>query len=269
MKRTTLMAALTGAAVLLAGCSSTSGTAAPASTSSSATSSATVMSSSSAPASAASSMSAPVSPAASGSAPASQPASSEMTSSGTASSDTASSETASSEGAAATNTPVSTSTVGDATGALDAPSTAWFSAFCGGVAPIVTGATSLTSLSGSASSAASQKKIATLFTTMGTSLTKTAADLKALPAPTFAGGAAFAARVEAAFAKAGPALAAGGKKITADPSQADATASGLADSMTAAVAPLQDLDSLKLTPATQAAIEKIPACATVAKAATG
>ncbi len=272
MKRNRLMAAVTGAAVLLAGCSSTSGTAAsatPSTSNAAATSSSSMssssMSSSMAPASSMSSSMAPVSSMASSEEPTSSPEQS-ASSSGTASSSVS---VASSEDTGSSTSTPPTTTVGNQKAGLDETSTKWFDAFCTGVAPVVTGGKELTKMS-SSSSAATQKKTLELFETLGTSLTKTSDTLKGLPAPTFSGGDAFAAKVVKAFGTAGPALSAAAKKIAASPSTPDASAmSSLTESLEKATAPLNDLGSLKLTAATQADFLKIPSCAAVQKAATG
>lgn len=267
MKRTILMAALTGAAVLLAGCSSTSGTATPATSSSSsaaATSSSAMSSASSSMAPASSASMSPASSASSSEAPASSPESS------ASSSETASSSlSSSSSGDTSSSSAPPTTTVGDQTEGLDAQTKAWFTTFCEGTEPVLTGAKSLTDMGGSSDSAASEKKLVSLFETLGTTMTKTSAKLKNLPAPTFSGGAAFAGKVVTAYGSAGPQLTAAAKKIAADPSSLQSASGALTTELEKAVAPLQDLGSLKLTAATQAGIEKIPACAAVQKAATG
>jgi len=107
------------------------------------------------------------------------------------------------------------------------------------------------------------EKLVLLFGALGTPMTKTAASLKKLPPPTFPGGQAFATKVESAFGTAGPAISEQARKIAADPSTLTSSVGGMTDSMTQAVAPLEELGSLKLTPATENAIENLPACAKV------
>lgn len=267
MKRISLMATL-GAAVLLAGCSSTSGTAV-ANTSAAIASSATssVVSSapavvSSAPVSAAPVSAAPVSgaPGSSGPAGSSSPEPSGAVPSG---------DSASSGKAAPT-------TVGDANRSLDAPSAAWFSTFCGGFAPVVTLAqtagTSIAAQAGDPTKA--QTAIVNLYSSFGTAFTDTASKLKSLPPPTFDGGPAFATKVVTALQKAGPAFTTNAAKIkaldvTKDPAAFGTAMSSLSSDMTSALAPLQDLGSLKLTAQTQSAFEALPACAKLKAAAGG
>ncbi len=269
MKRVTLMAAVAGAAVLLVGCSSTSGTATTAGTVSSVGSSSVAASQP-----ATSPASSPGTP----SAPASSPAAAGVASSAAPGSPAASVGTAGSTPAVAeapTVSPVVTSsvtrpaptTVGGTSRALDAQSTAWFTAFCGGMSPVL----ELSQSVGSAGtgSAAAQKKVVTLFGTLGSSLTRTAATLKSLPPPTFTGGPAFATKVITAFGASGPAITNEAKKIAADPSSLTSSMGGLTDSLTTAVQPLEELGTLKLTPQTQAAIEALPACAKVQSLAGG
>ncbi len=247
MKRTSsLVAALTGAALLIASCSSTSGTATPGSSTSS--------SAAAAPSSVSSAASSASSSVASSEESTSAPAPSE--SSGPVSSQSADSSVSES---------VPDTTVGNESGGLDAQSAAWFTAFCGGLAPVLTASGSLQTLGSSAGSdpTAAIKKLVALFAALGTSMTKTAATLKTLPPPTFEGGDAFATKVVTAFGSAGPAITDEAKKIAADPSTLTSSMGGLTDSMTKAVAPLEELGSLKLTPATQNAIENLPACAKV------
>ena len=275
MKRTTLMAALTGAAVLLAGCSSTSGTATPASTSSSsaaATSSSAMssMSSSMAPSSSAAVSEAPSSDASS-SAPESSASSSEVASgpesTGAESSD---SETASST---SSSSKAPTTTVGDSSEGLDVKSAAWFTEFCGGLQPLGSIAQDAGAISGS-DQAAAQKALVNLYDKIGSSFTATAAKLKPLPPPSFSGGDAFATKVVKALETSGPTFSADAKKLAAidvkkDPAAFSKAIEGISKDLGTATGPLNDLNSLKLTPQTQAAFEKLPACAKLKSAATG
>jgi hypothetical protein len=243
MKRTTtLIAALTGAAVLLAGCSSTSGTATVAVSS-------TSILPSSAASSSASSLAAPSSAPTPGSSDNSEPSVSESSVPGSA----------------------PDTTVGDASGGLDAQSADWFTAFCGGLAPALTASGSLTALGSGAASdpTAAVKKLVVVFGALGASMTKTAATLKDMSPPTFPGGKDFASKVVAAFAAEGPAITAAAKKIAADPSSLASSAGGLSDLMAKAVGPGEDLSALKLTAATQNAIKQLPACAKVMSLAGG
>ena len=280
MKRTTLMAALTGAAVLLVGCSSTSGTATPASTSSSsaaATSSSAMssMSSSMAPSSSAAVSEAPSSDASS-SAPESSASSSEVAS-GPESSGPESSGAESSDSETADSTSSSskapTTTVGDSSEGLDVKSAAWFTEFCGGLQPLGSIAQDAGAISGS-DQAAAQKALVNLYDKIGSSFTATAAKLKPLPPPSFSGGDAFATKVVKALETSGPTFSADAKKLAAidvkkDPAAFSKAIEGISKDLGTATGPLNDLNSLKLTPQTQAAFEKLPACAKLKSAATG
>lgn len=267
MKRISLMAAL-GAAVLLAGCSSTSGTATAntsASTASSAASSAPAVASS------ASQSSAPSSEAAS-SAASSAPVSSGPATSGS----TAASAASPSSGQDTSSSKTATTTVGDSSGSLDAASAAWFSTFCTGFTPVVTlGKSAGSSIAAQATNPAkAQAAIVDLYQTFGRSFTDTAAKLKDLAPPTFNGGPAFASKVVTALQTAGPVFTANAAKlkaidVTKDPSSFSTALSGLSTTMTTALGPLQDLGSLKLTPQTQAAFEALPACAKLKTASGG
>ncbi len=246
MKRTTtLTAALTGVAVLLAGCSSTSGTPTAASSGITATSDA-VSSSEATSTEVSSSVAAPES------SDAGAPPVGEST------------ESSAPRSAAAT-------TVGDASGDLDEQTAAWFTAFCGGLEPAMAVSGSLSALGSGAGAdpTAAVKKIVAVFGALGESMTKTAATLKDMPPPTFAGGKDFATKVVTAFAAEGPAITEAAKKIAADPSKLATSAGGLSDLITKATAPGGDLSSLKLTDATQNAIKKLPACAKVMSQAGG
>lgn len=273
MKRTTLMAALTGAAVLLAGCSSTSGTATPASTSSAAVTSSSSMSSSAMSSAMAPASQAPASSAAasvtepSSSAPASDAPSSEATMS---SEDTASSAASTLSSASTSKAPT---TVGNTSGGLDVASAAWFSAFCGGLQPVADIAKDAGKITGSDQTAA-QKSLVNLYSKIGSSFTATAAKLKPLPPPTFSGGEAFATKVVSALGSSGPTFSANAKKLAAidvkkDPAAFGKALEGVSKDLGAATGPLTDLNSLKLTPQTQAAYEKLPACAKLKAGATG
>lgn len=284
MKRTTLMAALTGAAVLLAGCSSTSGTAAPASSSGAAVTSSSSMSSSAMTSGSMSSSMAPASQASSSEAPASSaaasitepansaPASGAPSSAATTSSEDSSSDTASSA-ASTPSVSKAPTTVGNTSGGLDVKSAAWFSEFCGGLQPVADIAKQAGSIGGS-DQAAAQKSLVSLYSKIGSSFTATAAKLKPLPAPTFSGGQAFATKVVSALGTSGPTFSADAKKLAAinvktNPDAFAKALEGVSKDLGTATGPLQDLNSLKLTPQTQAAYEKLPACAKLKAGVTG
>ncbi|SDO90121.1 hypothetical protein SAMN04515671_2300 [Nakamurella panacisegetis] len=260
MKRTSWLAAILGAGLLLAGCSSTGGTA-----------TANTSSASSAAASSAAAPSSGAAPSSSAEAPSSAPASSAAASSGAPASGSA--ETSGSSSASeATTAP--TTTVGDNSSSLDAQTSAWFSAFCTGFTPVVDLTSDPSSLASSATDLAkAQKALVDFYSKLGSAFTDTADKLKGLPAPTFNGGPEFASKVVIALTKAGPAFTTEAKKLAAidvskDPSALSSALTGLSGSMTTALQPLQDLSSLKLTPQTLAGFEAIPACAAL-KAKTG
>lgn len=257
MKRISLTAAL-GAALLLAGCSSTSGTA-------TANTSSTV--SSTAPSTSSSPDSPAVSAGSSVSAPAGSAASSAPESSGGA---------VASSGVADSSSRSPATTVGDSNTSLDAQSAAWLSTFCGGFAPVIAlGQDASASISAQGTAPAKvQSAIVTLYQALGQAFTETASKLKDLPPPTFDGGPAFATKVVTGLESAGPVFTANATKfkaidISKDPSAFTGAVSGLAASMTTAMAPLGDLGSLKLTPQTRAAFEALPACAKLKAAAGG
>lgn len=165
--------------------------------------------------------------------------------------------------------------MGDTNSALDEASSTWFTAFCGGFTPVISITKSATQLSGDVSDPAKgQKLIVDLYQKLGKAFTDTAGKLKTLPAPTFTGGPAFATKVVTALGSAGPEFTKAGTAlakidIKKNPSGFASAVSGLTTTMTTALKPLQDLSSLKLTPETQAAFEKLPACAALKAAATG
>ena len=261
MKRTMLIGALTATAVLLVGCGSKSGTA-------TASSSAPVASS---PAVASS---APVS-AAPASSPARSAPSSVVVSSAAGDTAAAGAPAGSSVAPTSEDSTRPTTTVGDTSGGLDAQSTVWFTAFCGGMSPVVQLESSATSLASDMSNPSlAQKDLVNLYSSIGTAFTSTAAAVKNLPPPTFPGGPTFAAQTVTAFETSGPVFTAEAKKIAAlsvtkDPSSLTTALTDLSDSMTKALAPLDKLGNLKLTPQTQAALLKIPSCAKMQSLAGG
>lgn len=150
----------------------------------------------------------------------------------------------------------------------------WFSVFCGGFQPVVDVAKSASSLGASASDPAKGKTfIVDFYSKLGVAFTGTARKLKALPPPTFSGGDAFATKVTAALEKAGPEFSKNAAKLKAIPVTDSAALSkalsGVSGGMQSALGPLQDLNSLKMTPQTQKAVEALPACAKLKTSATG
>jgi hypothetical protein len=234
MKRTTLMTALTGAALLLTGCTSTSGTGIPvaSSTSVGALTSSTSISSSSAPVT-----------------------------------QTSGTTGASNPMQVMTTTSKARTTVGNNTSGLDQQSTAWLSALCTDLGPIISSGNELSKLA-SSSTPAQQQKTLRLYQTLGTTLTQAAATLKDLPAPTFNGGKAWAGEAITAFGEAGPAITAATRKLAdSSPTSGPTGVSNLIESLKKASAPLTDIGSYTLTEPTRADLLKIPTCAAAAKVA--
>ena len=147
------------------------------------------------------------------------------------------------------------------------------STFCGGLQPVADLSKDTSGIGGS-DPAAVQKTLVGLYGKLGSSFTDTAAKLKPLPAPTFSGGSAFASKVVAALGSAGPAFSADAKKLGAidvkkNPAAFSKALEGVSKDLGTATGPLNELNSLKLTPQTQAAFEKLPACAKLKTGATG
>jgi hypothetical protein len=164
-------------------------------------------------------------------------------------------------GSASTAEPSVTRTL-DAGGNLDQPTTHWFDTFCTASAPLADVATAMKG-SGSSDPAKMVRTLGGIYTKMGAALTDGAAKLKDAPPPTFAGGADFAKTTVEAYMVLGPKLTEAGKKLsTADPRDPNSmkVIEDLGTTMKSGQGPLQDLQKLKLSPATTAAIQKIPSC---------
>jgi hypothetical protein len=238
MKRTSLMAALGGATVLLAGCSSTSG---PASAGSAGTSSITG-----------------------------------TTSGSTAAEPTAgptSSSTGSTIGTGTSRTSNVAATYGATTAGLDTRSTAWLSTYCTGLAPIAGVAKDIDGVS-SADEGTQQATAANLYQTFGASFTSTADRLRSQPAPTFSGGEEYAGKIVEIFRTAGPVFTAKAEQIAAidaeaNPAALKAAIDNLSSELGARTGPVAQLDSMQLTPQTAAAFRAVPACAKLSAKATG
>jgi len=152
-------------------------------------------------------------------------------------------------------------------------SAAWFTQFCGGLQPVADIAKDVGGISGS-DQVKAQKALVNLYSKIGSSFTATAAKLKPLPAPTFSGGEAFASKVVAALGSSGPTFSANAKKLAAidvkkNPAAFGKALEGVTKDLGTATGPLNDLNSLKLTPQTLAAYKKLPACAKLEAGATG
>ncbi len=287
MKRSTALSALVAAAALLvAGCGSngTAGSAAPAAVSQASTGSDSGSTTgdsatdSSAPAAATdssgggstadSSADGSATDSSVGSATDSSVDSSASDSSATGGSATDSSATGGS-GTGRSGGPSSGSTAGpsvtrtlDAGGSLDQVTTHWFDTFCTASAPLADVATAM---KGGASSdpAKMMKTLGDIYTKMGGAFTDGAAKLKNAPPPTFDGGADFAKKTVEAYTELGPKLKDAGQKLSAaDPKDPKAmkVIQDLGTTMQSGLGPLQDLQKMKLSPATTAAIQKIPSC---------
>ncbi len=164
-------------------------------------------------------------------------------------------------GSASTAEPSVTRTL-DAGGNLDQPTTHWFDTFCTASAPLADVATAMKG-SGSSDPAKMMKTLGGIYAKMGADFTEGAAKLKDAPPPTFAGGADFAKKTVEAYTVLGPKLTEAGKKLsTADPKDPNSmkVIEDLGTTMKSGQGPLQDLQKLKLSPATTAAIQKIPSC---------
>lgn len=159
-----------------------------------------------------------------------------------------------------------TTTIG-ANGALDAQTTAWFTTFCTGMGPVLDLSTKSTEWSSQIASnpAAGMKAAGDYFVVIGKSFTDTAAALKSTPPPTFDGGADVAGKIVAGMEKAGPVFTQAGQKLAAlnptDQAGAAAAMQDLQQSMTDAMSAFGTVtENVELDPATQAAVEAIPAC---------
>jgi hypothetical protein len=164
-------------------------------------------------------------------------------------------------GSASTAKPSVTRTL-DAGGNLDQPTTHWFDTFCTASSPLADIATAMKG-SGSSDPAKMMKTLGGVYAKMGAAFTEGAAKLKDAPPPTFAGGADFAKKTVEAYTVLGPKLTEAGKKLsTADPKDPNSmkVIEDLGTTMKSGQGPLQDLQKLKLSPATTAAIQKIPSC---------
>lgn len=250
MKRTTITALLAAGALLLAGCGSTAGTATagstvPAMTSSSAQSTAGESSVESS----------------------SEPSETSSVESSSESSETSSSESSPSESSSDQSTSQSSvTTVGGGADSIDAQTTAWFDTFCGAMAPAV-GLKDLGSKIDAKDLSGSFKAVSKAMTTLGVAFTDAGTKLKGAPAPTFDGGDAFASKIVTSFSELGPKFTKLGAEFAkADPKDPASMQklSSLSTELTGAMAPLQELNGIKMSPGVSAAISKIPSCAKLA-----
>jgi hypothetical protein len=154
-------------------------------------------------------------------------------------------------------------------GSSDQATTAWFSAFCGRLTPVLgaekdvkTRETAVTKTD----YAAQRKLLVDFLTSAGPQVTSAAAALQALPAPTFSGGGAFAAKVVEAFGKAGSGLTAAGQKLAAvdvskGPSGLSSAAPHLAADLASIAAPITAVGDLDIPDATKGDLLALAACA--------
>ncbi|MDQ2848900.1 MAG: hypothetical protein M3Y77_21780 [Actinomycetota bacterium] len=97
----------------------------------------------------------------------------------------------------------------------DAATTTWFTAYCGGLAPLTDMASAMPSMDPSGGPDAMKKSIGTLYKTFGDAMTNTSAKLKDLPAPSFSGGDKFASTTVTALSTIGKTFEDGAAKIQA------------------------------------------------------
>jgi hypothetical protein len=150
---------------------------------------------------------------------------------------------------------------GDAVPAeLDAPTQAWFAAFCTGLDPVVQLAQSGFD-PGSLSETDLPTAVAGL-TTAGAAFTATGAALAALPAPTFEGGAEVADTVVQGLNQGGGQMSASaaalGQVNPADQAAVDAAKEQASEDFTLSTAPFQNVADLD--PEVQAALNQFPPC---------
>jgi len=160
--------------------------------------------------------------------------------------------------------------VGADASALDAPTSAWFGAFCTGFTPVLTLTSSEESISAQASDPVKgQQALVDFYRVAGTASSTTATALAGLAPPSFTGGPAYAAKVQAALAATGSSFVVLAVKLAAvdvskNPQDLKTALAGVGPSMTTALAPLTDLASFQLNAATLRGLAKLPACAKIA-----
>jgi hypothetical protein len=154
---------------------------------------------------------------------------------------------------------------GDATG-IDAQTTAWFDTFCTALAP-VKDLTGLQSQIDPSDPKKTLQVVAGAMTKMGSAFTDAATELKDAPPPTFDGGAEFAGKIVTSFGDLGPKFTQIGEEFAkadpTDPSSLTAL-SGLQSDLQEAVKPLQELQNIKVSDAVSQGIAAIPSCAKLA-----
>lgn len=246
MKRTTtaLSAFAAGAALLLAGCGSdTSGSAAPATSAAAQAASPTSASDTSSEVASTEDSTSPIS-------------SADDSTSETSSANDSTSES-SSDGTSTVDTSATTTVGGAST--LDDTSTQWFTTYCSGLAPALDQVKNLSSTMTSAGSdpKALMKKLAPLFSTMGSAFTKTAKSLDGVPVPTFNGGDTLAKTVTTAMNEFGPKFTELGSAL----SKGDAAAMSKLQDLSKDISGLQELARFKVDARTLSAIKEIPSCA--------
>jgi hypothetical protein len=163
------------------------------------------------------------------------------------------------------------------TGSLDPATTAWFTAFCGGLTPILAREKDLRSQEAALAKtdyAGQQRLLVDFLSSVGMQTTDIATGLRALPPPAFKSGSEFATKVVASFAHVGPLLSAGGKKLAAvDPSAGPSALSGATPDLTtqlaAIAAPITTVGGLDIPDSTKGALLALPACAKLQTTITG
>ncbi len=245
IQRRLAAAVLAAGALLLTACSSTSGTAVAQTTTSSTSSSAA---------------STPVSETSDEFTEPSQDSSADDTSADSTSSDGSDSsdgDTTSSEDTGAVDPSI-----------IDAPTEAWFDAYCTGLAPL----TDMDSLSSDISAAGTdltqiQSVIVTKVGALGTALTSTSTTLSTMPPPTFSGGDTLAGTVIAKLADSGSKITSSVAEVqavnaTADPTALQTALTDLQTSLTSVSDSVSDVGSgANLTLDQKAELSKIPSCA--------
>lgn len=148
---------------------------------------------------------------------------------------------------------------------LDDQTTTWFDALCTGLEPVAAAGTAISG----GDSAEPKEQLSTAvdgFNAIGDALSATAKTLAPLPPPTIDGGARIASGIVSALTAAGPAVKQAASTLAATPATDAATVKSAiataAAAMTNSVSGL-NASTYQLDKYTQAAIKRIPSCATV------
>lgn len=233
MKQGTPVACLLAATVLLAGCGSASDTAGSA-----------------APNSAAASSVAASTAASSGGSTSGGTTSSAASSSATSSSLSSSSSAVSSPDDTTSSAASSPAGTGGATGDVDAETVAWFDTFCTGIAVFA---------DLGENEPDSPEELGQQLTTVGTSFTDTAADLKTLPPPTIEGGNELAQQLIGNMEEAGPVFTDFGQRVAQIDASDQVAGEQFQKDFEAAVSDL-DIATFEPNAAARSAVADIPSC---------